>query len=262
MKKSASDKTKSRPFRRFAVTWYDLEAAKAYRPDPAVVKYFRGQIEKCPETGRKHFQGYIEVAKSCRFTKIKKILNANDVHVEPAGGSAAENRAYTSKEESRLEPEDPDAFDTEFGKALAQGARTDLLAFKDRIVGGATNLEVADEFPDLYVKYHDKIEKIRYDHSKPRTTAPTVHVLWGETGAGKSHLARELAGPGAYWVPHGSTKWWPGYRTGQNVIFDDFREEWCRIDILLHLLNWTPAQAEVCFLSFAPFFAKCSMLLK
>lgn len=61
----------------------------------------------------------------------------------------------------------------------------------------------------------------------------STRVYWGGTGTGKSRLAFEEAGQGAY-PKDPRTKFWCGYNGQESVIIDEFRGG---IDIG-HLLRW------------------------
>lgn len=90
---------------------------------PDGVKYFIGQLEKAPDTGKLHLQGYVELAQAKRLPWLKENLSRT-AHWEAAKGSQDENRAYCSKDQTRQDGP------WEFGVPAAQGKRTDLLEAK------------------------------------------------------------------------------------------------------------------------------------
>lgn len=74
------------------------------------VRFFIGQCEKCPSTGREHFQAYLQLHNPNTLQACKRKLRVyderfNTVHLEPANGSADDNIAYCTKEDSRHVPE-------------------------------------------------------------------------------------------------------------------------------------------------------------
>jgi hypothetical protein len=72
--------------------------------------------ETCPDTGRAHWQCYIQFHKKLRMNQVKQIFG-NTVHLEGMRGTPKEASDYCKKE---------GAF-TEFGDlAPGKGARTDL----------------------------------------------------------------------------------------------------------------------------------------
>lgn len=61
------------------------------------------QKEKCPETGREHYQGFLQLVKPARFTRIKDILKCESAHLEKAKGTPVQAWDYCCKEESRVD---------------------------------------------------------------------------------------------------------------------------------------------------------------
>lgn len=70
------------------------------------VRYIIFQVEKCPDTGRLHLQGYIELYRQFRLKGLKTLLDCNEAHCEPRRGTREEAMEYCKKEDSRLEEED------------------------------------------------------------------------------------------------------------------------------------------------------------
>lgn len=81
----------------------NIEAAD--EADRSKVRALVYQQEICPDTGRKHLQGYVRFASPVRFTFLQRVLGVPGAHCEKPKGSDEQNVAYCSKEESR----DPDA---------------------------------------------------------------------------------------------------------------------------------------------------------
>lgn len=200
-------------------------------PNPDNFKYIIYQKEKCT-TGNEHFQGYFQLAKTCRIPAAKRLLNEESAHIEPQKGTNSQARDYCRKEESRVDgPWEHGIF------AEGAGKRTDL----DRIAEMPLE-DIIENHPGTYVKYHKGLKALRQDAIPKRTWKTEVHVYWGEPGTGKSRTANELA-PNAYWKMPGS-KWWDGYNGEDDVIIDDFKpDEWER-DALLRLMDRYPLRVE------------------
>jgi hypothetical protein len=82
-------------------TWWSItsfdDGEKAYLGGgnfPEWVAAVHGGIEKCPDTGREHFQGALQCRSQQRFSAIKKILPKS--HIEPARHAEA-LRKYAMK---------------------------------------------------------------------------------------------------------------------------------------------------------------------
>ena len=91
--------------------------------------YIIAQREKCPTTGKLHYQGYIVCKQKIVMKTVKQILNDEKVHLEPAAGNHAQCIAYCSKKESQYE--EP----VEWGdrNCIKQGKRNDLNSIIDYI---------------------------------------------------------------------------------------------------------------------------------
>jgi len=190
-------------------------------------------VEVCPETGRKHHQGYAEF-KTNRKLKRLKSLGPNKFHWETRKGSQSDAVAYSMK----------DGVWFQFGelKIGKQGKRTDLEEVRQLVKGGAGMkdiVEVANSFQairmaEVYLKYNEI----------QRDWAPEVHWLWGPTGSGKTRKAVEMAGAD-YWISARNLKWWEGYDAHKTVIIDDFRKDFCTFHELLRILDRYPYRLEV-----------------
>lgn len=61
------------------------------------------QKEKCPESGKEHFQGFCCLKTPARLGKVKELLGDATAHIEKAKGSPKQAWDYCCKEESRVE---------------------------------------------------------------------------------------------------------------------------------------------------------------
>jgi len=154
-----------------------------------------GQKEKCPTTGREHIQMYVQFARKCRgIKKLQDLLGP--CHVEIARGTAEQNIAYCSKDDTRVEGP------WRSGNPSTQGRRNDILAFRDAIKSGSSDRELAESHFASYIKYHRSVPKLRqlfsedntpkyklsdFDHEELPLDLPTL--VWGYTAFGKSHFA-------------------------------------------------------------------------
>jgi hypothetical protein len=69
----------------------------------SVCKKFVFQVEKCPTTGKQHYQGYSEFTNARQMNGVIKVLkmHGKGPHVEPAKGNEDQCYDYCTKEESR-----------------------------------------------------------------------------------------------------------------------------------------------------------------
>jgi len=203
---------------------------------PSYVNYFIYQLEICPETGREHFQCYMELSTKKSFTQIKDECDGlENGHFEARRGTAKQAKAYCSKEDSRVEGP------WEYGEAKAQGAREDLVNLKATIDSGATLREISDEHFGEFLKFSKAIVSYKRLRAVKRNWPMEIIVYIGPSGTGKTRAVHE-AYPNAYWKPHG--KWWDEYDGQETVVFDEMYGSSFPYTELLKLLDRYPHSVE------------------
>jgi len=111
---------------------------------------------------------------------------------------------------------------------------------KAKIQNGASELEIANEDFELYIKYARTFNRFALLCSVPRSNKTKLIVIQGPTGSGKSHYSRERF-PEAFWKPR--NLWWDGYSGQKAVIIDEYYG-WLPYDLLLRLGDQYPLQVE------------------
>lgn len=163
---------------------------------PKGVAYLVCQKEKCPTTDRIHFQSFVQFERRIR-TGIQKIQQIfGPCHVEIAKGTPTENKAYCTKDESRIEGP------WELGTMETQGKRNDLVEFKEAIKLGKTNRSLLEEFPTQYIKYYKTVPHLRMlltpiepppfkleDFTIEPMDLSLPILLYGPSGIGKTNFA-------------------------------------------------------------------------
>lgn len=203
------------------------------------------QLEKCPDSGRRHLQGYIHLEHPKGLGGCKALFGADwqHVHLEVARGSAASNISYCSKEESQLAPP------VIYGEApVGQGKRTDIIEFCQEIITkrGRIDFENPENARFLLLHPHG-LQRLISVATRPARAIDeplTVVYIWGAPGSGKSFMARDLClGDNndyseCYFFPimHG-TLWADGYRGQSFAVLDDFTSEVFSIESLLRLTD-------------------------
>lgn len=215
------------------------------------MRYLVFQREVAPSTGREHWQGFLQLANSCRWKKAQEAIGDDKAHIEIAADpkSAAEYCKATEwkgKDKGAV----PGTM-REFGTFSAgQGSRNDLIAMKDMVDNAATDLEIWDEHFASMLRYHKGLSVYRSLKNKCRdpARAPTVYVLTGPPGTGKSRWwAEHFAPADTYVLPRPSNSmdpWWDGYQGQSVVVLDDFYG-WIKYSTLLNLLDRYPMSINI-----------------
>jgi len=175
------------------------------------------------ESGTSHLQGYLELKTSVPFTTLKKKIPR--AHMEARKGTAQQAADYCKKDGDYVEK----------GEISQQGKRTDIEMATDMIVEGAKMKEVALANPPVYVKFHKGLHAFKSIILDPRNEAPTVTVLYGKTGTGKSKTAREITTDPYVWGPE-QGHWFDGYEGQKDVILEEFRGQ-LTLGMVLRLLD-------------------------
>lgn len=184
--------------------------------------------ETCPETKRKHFQGYIEFNSKISGMNLQKKIGHKFWNKEAKGGADA-NFTYSSKEEILLER----------GHPKQQGKRSDLDIVREHINDGG-KVEECMEFCRSMQAY--KFAETYANYKQPdRNWLPEVYIFWGEPGTGKTRKAVEEH-KGTIIVYNGT--FFLGYKNQECVIFDDF-DGYCDRQLLLNLLDRYPLVVNI-----------------
>lgn len=204
------------------------------------------QLEVCPETQRKHIQGFANLKTAQRMTRLKTIIESvTDIapHLEKAKNVEA-SKKYCSKEETRMEGTEP-YWVKDIQKA-GQGKRNELLEVKKLIDAGKTEREVADAFFGAWCRNHKAFDRYRQLMAQERdpNAGVQVEVMVGPPGCGKTRAATE-ENPGAYMHGAGMGAWFDMYDPVAHkcVVFDDFYGT-IPYSQLLNLIDRYPCKAQ------------------
>ena len=219
------------------------------------VRYIVCQRERCPETARLHWQGYVETERPCRFSWFRDRGWPSGSHFERRRGTRDEARDYCRKEDTR----DANTHPLELGSWLTggQGSRSDLTALRDRVRAAVTDGATGTAIQDIL--YEDFFAAaIRYDRGisryvarairRPRPDPPRVVVYQGATGTGKTrkffedHQEDHWRAPAA---TSGSQLWFDGYTGQKAVLFDDYDGAAIKLPLLLQLCDRYPLDVPV-----------------
>lgn len=189
------------------------------------------------ESGTPHLQGFALAKKQMAFNVCHKALF--NAHIE------AKSRNSTYQDQFNYCSKDGDYWQCGLQPIDKQGKRQDII---DAITllnspGGTMRL-VAEEYADVYVKFHKGLIAYRSETQPPRDigSPPTVYWLSGSTGTGKTRWAVEygiskFTRDGVYIVASSILQWFDGYSGQPCIIVDDFRAKGVSFNFLLRFLD-------------------------
>lgn len=187
---------------------------------PVGADYLVGQLEE-GEEGTWHYQLFIHFLQPKSLLQVKRdFLGCSWAHCEPCAGTAAENRTYCTKEETRV------AGPWEYGRLPRQGERTDIHYVQDCIAGG---MSLNDLYKDartvsVAVRYPNGVSRMVLAYAPDRDYKTNVYIHWGPAGTGKTKTAIDEAIKfgGGWYKKSAEHKWWDGYSGQPNVILDEY----------------------------------------
>lgn len=202
------------------------------------VDYFRQLVcnyikfgKEIGESGTPHLQGFIIFKSQYRLSALKK-LNPR-VHWSLSNANYLEHNAnYCSKDMN-------DVFEADYRQ---QGKRNDIVAMtnviKEKGIKG-----VIEEMPEMFIKFHNGIEKLYSRLQEPRMFKPEVIWIYGKTGVGKTKYIFDHHED--VWISNKNLQWWDGYENQEVVLIDDFRKDFCTFHELLRILDRYPYDVAV-----------------
>lgn len=139
----------------FSWTLFDFEdhlnTLRSLNLNPKV-QYLLWGREVCPNTGRAHLQGYIQLTSRIRLATVKNIFGIHHLHLEPCHGSDEDNEVYCTKDDCNVE---------RFGERLTiqrkgkngSGYEELMASIKD----GMDLQTVMTVYPALWFRHHSAI---------------------------------------------------------------------------------------------------------
>lgn len=208
----------------------------------ANMKYLVFQFERT-STGRVHIQAFVRFKSPHRWPWVKRLLG-NEIHIEEAKATDLENKAYCTKEESRL------AEGLVLGQPAAPGSRSDIARVCAQVLAGTSWSELAEANPVEFVRFGRGLRDLRAT-VRPRAARSfrqvSVLVFWGAAGSGKTKSAFEQHGYEESYVLEfkGGSRplYWDGYAGENCVILDDFYG-WMPYSMLLRVLDGHPYKVD------------------
>lgn len=210
------------------------------------MKYLIYQGEKCPTTGREHWQLYVEFGRPVSRTIAQELLQQPGCHLEARRGTKNQAREYCRKTESRVIPPQ------EFGEVRDAGEPrrnkdSEIREVIDELKRGHSVLDMEDEIVAKHYKMIEYMSKRELEKlARFRTRSIRVLVLWGDTGVGKTHFVFSRVPMEQVYVAgkKNTGVWWDGYTGERTLLLDDFYS-WIPFHDFLRMLDKYPVQLDV-----------------
>lgn len=187
--------------------------------------------EVAPTTGTPHLQCYVEFTGKKTWNVVRALLPERSADIAIRRGTQKQAIEYCKKEGKF----------TERGEKKNQGSRGDLDGIRVlALEGGMREVTRHGNCQQIAVA-----TKFLTYNEEPRDWKPYVVWIWGPTGVGKSRMAREILNSDDIYTKSDGTKWFDGYDNHENVIFDDFREDWFTFTYMLSLLDRYECRVEI-----------------
>jgi len=200
------------------------------------IAFMKCQVEICPETGRLHWQGMLELARKQKLAWLKRNV-CGITHWEATRNIVAA-RGYVWKDETAHDPP----------IRVMWGDEDEIIKPSDRAVYAAkqgwSDEKIASEDPKVLLQFARGIDRIRSALIQPRSWKTNVFIIWGPTGTGKTERAFKLAGKGAY-VKNENPRFWGGYCGHKHVIIDEFDKAPLSLNVLLRIADRYPCKVDI-----------------
>lgn len=182
--------------------------------------------------GTPHLQGYVELSRAIRLAGIKRRFGQR-CHFERRRGTQAQCVAYCQKEDTRLTGGDAGE-----GGELKRLGKDKLSVVAALLQEGADVSTLSHDYAATFIKYGAKITTYALSQMPDRNEAPSIIILYGKSGTGKTAEARKRW-PDAYWVPRPQKGgwWWTNYMGEKTILLDEWRKGLCAFGFCLILLD-------------------------
>ena len=202
------------------ISMIDVEYLEFFK-SIAGVRYFIGQRELAPTSGKEHIQFFIQFEKQIRFSQVKKLLPEGcHFGMRYRSSTNAKARDYVSKTESRIGEL------MEFGEFVEERQRKDLEGMVELIDSGASELDVSNEYTSLWARYPELYNKRKALSKeaiyKTKRRELEVWYLHGKTRTGKTSYVLDKYGDENVYVVQGYKFPFDDYEHQDVIVFDDY----------------------------------------
>lgn len=204
------------------IEWFAANIPRTLKP---AIKYLIMGEEFAPSTGKRHFQGYLELMDKMRINQIKNLLNTNEIHLEDAKGNREQNIKYCSKPNKEGEKEKQIFMNERFSEQKILNQR-EQQKFNEYIKTHSL-IDIEKKYPGRVFNQLGKIINYKHLHDQKAHTwngelKYKNYWIYGKQGTGKtSWVYRQAQRLGSLYRKN-QNKWWDGYESQKIVLIDDW----------------------------------------
>lgn len=194
-------------YKSYCFTSYNVESPPSF--DESTMGYLIYGFETCPETARRHLQGFVQFKNRQYFSRCKTAFPG--AHIERSRGTPEEAALYCRK----------DGDFREYGTLCSRVAGNSKFSHAVKSAEKGDLSSVKENDPGIYLRYKATLESLRkFDVTELETSCG--YWLVGPPRSGKDFAVRSLF-KGEFFDKN-CNKWWDGYLGEQNVLISDIDE--------------------------------------
>jgi len=213
------------------------------------VRYIICQLEKCPSTGRLHYQGYVQLMIKTTYKKVLKLLHTEPgkCNVGECNGDDVDNYYYCTDIRKRT---GEGFFEVGIRRRVKQGFRSDLTNVKNDILAGSGMWDMFNNHTDAYFRYGRMMKEAiamvekRNQGSVERDVEVWVH--YGKTYCGKTTSVTNKYGLNNVFILSHSPNncvYFDGYEGEKVLLIDDFYG-WMPLEQLMRITDKIPYRTD------------------
>lgn len=218
----------------------DYDSVRKFFENLEDCKYCCGQLEIGNAENTKHIQSFAVFKNPKSFDRVRVLFPT--AHIDVVNGTNTQCRDYCTKSETKVE----EPF--EFGTFSEMRARTDVKNFFDLLDSGATDMEIRELYPQLYLKEFKKMNELRLIRKKEiyskQCRDVEVTYIFGSSGVGKSTYVNELvANDSVFRVDSFDKAAFTDYSGEDTLVIDEFKGQ-LNLQFMNRLLDCFPLKVR------------------
>lgn len=218
----------------------DYDSVRKFFENLEDCKYCCGQLEIGNKENTKHIQSFVVFKNPKEFGRVQVLFPT--AHIDVANGTNTQCRDYCTKNETKVE----EPF--EFGTFSEMRARTDVKNFFDLLDSGATDMELRELYPQLYLKEFKKLNELRLARRKEiyskQCRDVEVTYIYGSSGVGKSTYVNGLVvNDSVFRVDSFDKSAFTDYAGEDTLVIDEFKGQF-NLQFMNRLLDCFPLKVR------------------